>query len=642
MWNFSFIIPTLLILLIILTFFFSLPRLPIYRNRFFVQMILIETLTVIFDMASSYADNNYRVLPIGFVNMLNMAYFVSFFARAFVMFKFTAGVLGVTIGASAAVKQILRGPYYVGILISVMSGFNGMIYYIDGRGYHPGTFYNLLYYCGFFYVFLSFFAMTRHHRKLSGPRESYSIILYNMFILTGMVARLLFPTYLLLDTFVLMSVLVVYLSFENPEYYLELRSSVFNSRALREYIEENIGRLNGKKFMGIAVHKYHDMRDIYGAPQTDAALNIIARYILQLMPNGLIFYYRKGRFVLLGDRDTDFEKIYRTLSERFKKPWVSKDAEVFFEVGFSIIELNYTIDSADVILNTISKSLASADTLDNSAPVYVSGNELAQTENEMMVKRTLESAIENNTVEVFLQPLIDAETGRVIGAESLSRLRDAKGGLIQPASFIEIAENNGRINELGEQVFEKTCRFIRESDLKRMGVEWINVNLSPVQFLRRDLAERFFAITKKYCISPEKIHLEITEQSMVDDAFLRQQIRAFGEKGFKFVLDDYGTGYSNLARLKKYPFINIKLDMSLVRDYYREPDNILPTMIKAFKQMGFGITSEGVEDDGMANVMKNIGCDYLQGYYYSKPIPTDEFISRYSRVSVTPVHVQAE
>ncbi len=630
MWNFSFIIPTLLVLMTILMFFFSLPRLPINRNRYFVQMILIETLTVIFDMASSYADNNYRVLPAGVVNVLNMAYFVTFFMRAFVMFKFTAGVLGVTIGASAAVKQILRGPYYVGVLASVCSLFNGMIFYIDKRGYHPGAFYNLLYFCGFFYVFLSFFAMTRHHRKLSGRRESYSIILYNMFILTGMVARLLFPTYLLLDTFVLMSVIVVYLAFENPEYYLELKSAVFNSRALREYIEEHTGRLSGKRCLGIVVHKYHDMRDIYGAHQTDVALNIIGRYILQLFPNGLTFYYRKGRFVLVGDRDADFEGISMTLAERFKKPWVSKEAEVFFDAGLAIIDLNNAVDSTDVILNTISKALAAADALDSSTPVIVNENELVRTENEMKVKRILENAIENNTVEVFLQPLIDAETGRVVGAESLCRLRDAKGGLIPPASFIEIAENNGRINELGEQVFEKTCRFIRESDLKRMGVEWINVNLSPVQFLRRDLAERFFAITRKYCISPEKIHLEITEQSMVDDAFLKQQIHAFGEKGFKFVLDDYGTGYSNLARLKKYPFINIKLDMSLVRDYYREPDQILPTMIQAFKQMGFGITSEGVEDDGMATVMKKIGCDYLQGYFYSKPIPTDEFINRYS------------
>ncbi len=125
------------------------------------------------------------------------------------------------------------------------------------------------------------------------------------------------------------------------------------------------------------------------------------------------------------------------------------------------------------------------------------------------------------------------------------------------------------------------------------------------------------------------IHLEITEESMIYEYFLNRQIRVLAEKGFKFVLDDYGTGYSNLARLKKCPFINIKIDMSIVWDYCKEPDYILPTMIQAFKHMGFGITSEGVENDNMAETMKNIGCDLLQGYLYSKPLPVEEFVKQY-------------
>ena len=101
------------------------------------------------------------------------------------------------------------------------------------------------------------------------------------------------------------------------------------------------------------------------------------------------------------------------------------------------------------------------------------------------------------------------------------------------------------------------------------------------------------------------------------------------KKGFKFVLDDYGTGYSNLSRLKKCPFTTIKLDMSIVWDYCKEPDEILPNMIQAFKHMGFAITAEGIEDTNMENTMKNIGCDLLQGYYYSKPVPAAEFAKEY-------------
>ncbi len=148
--------------------------------------------------------------------------------------------------------------------------------------------------------------------------------------------------------------------------------------------------------------------------------------------------------------------------------------------------------------------------------------------------------------------------------------------------------------------------------------------------MRSDLADRFSAIAQKYQVDPKLIHLEITEEAIIDEDFMIRQIRQMKEKGFEFVLDDYGTGYSNLARLKRCPFINVKLDMSLVWDYYQNPDEILPNMIQAFKHMKFGITSEGIEDEKMAEMMKNIGCDFLQGFYYSKPLPMDEFVEKYS------------
>ncbi len=93
------------------------------------------------------------------------------------------------------------------------------------------------------------------------------------------------------------------------------------------------------------------------------------------------------------------------------------------------------------------------------------------------------------------------------------------------------------------------------------------------------------------------------------------------------MLDDYGTGYSNITRLKRCPFVNVKLDKSVVWDYYKEPDEILPNMIRAFKNMHFSVTAEGIEDTGMEVMMRNIGCDFFQGFYYSRPVSIDEFLT---------------
>ncbi|MCR5585602.1 MAG: EAL domain-containing protein [Lachnospiraceae bacterium] len=629
MWSFSFVVPTFLILMIIIIFYFSLPRLDIRMNRFFVQLVAIEMVTIIIDIASSFADNQYTLMPLQLVNFLNFLFFASFFTRSLIMYRFTFGVLGVSVAKSALMKQVIRTPYYACMIITLLSPFFGLIYTVDEFGYHFGKLYNLIYVNGLFYILMSFYAVSKYRKRLSGRRERYSMLLYNLILLSGLIIRYFLNRYLLMDTFVLMAIVVVYLAFMNPEYFLELRGVVFNSIALREYINEHIDDLDDR-CMGMVVHRYYEMRDIYGAVQTDVGLNMIGRYLRQICPKGKIFYYRRGRFIIFGDKDVDFKELSSRITARFRNPWVSKTAELFFDVGFATIELNNDVESSDVILNTMIKALSTVDSTDSQAPLEVTEDELFQTEKEIKIKRSLETAIENNTVELFLQPLIDAETGKIVGAEALSRIRDENGGLIQPGNFIHIAEKSGRINELGEQIFEKTCRFIKDNDLVNMGVKWINVNLSPLQFLRKDLADRYSGILKKYDIDPEMIHLEITEESTIDDCFLKRQIQALSEKGFKFVLDDYGTGYSNLSRLKKCPFINIKLDITIVRDFCKEPDEILPTMISAFKQMGFGITSEGVEDDCMADAMKRIGCDYLQGFYYSRPLPAEDFAKTYA------------
>ena len=147
--------------------------------------------------------------------------------------------------------------------------------------------------------------------------------------------------------------------------------------------------------------------------------------------------------------------------------------------------------------------------------------------------------------------------------------------------------------------------------------------------MRPDLTKRFTEIIKQYNISSDQIHLEITEESMIDYEFLQKQMREMNKYGFQFVLDDYGRGYSNIARMKKCPFINVKLDMEFVWDYFKEKDKILPTLVQTIKQMGFTVTAEGIESKEMATAMNDIGCDYLQGFCFSRPLSIEEFLSRY-------------
>ena len=294
-----------------------------------------------------------------------------------------------------------------------------------------------------------------------------------------------------------------------------------------------------------------------------------------------------------------------------------------------MIDCSEGYKNADEIINTIGLMLEKADQLGSDFNILADESALQDYEDRIYVKRALENAIDQDAVEIFLQPLIEADSGKLIGAEALARIRDSEGRIIPPGAFIPVAEKNGRINQLGEQVFEKVCRFICNNNIEEMGMKYINVNLSPIQFMRPDLGDRFATIVRRYGIKPDQIHLEITEEAIIDEQMMEKQVRLMQKNGFRFVLDDYGKGYSNLMRIKKTSFVTIKIDMEIVWDYCNSMDAVLPMMISAFKSLGLSITAEGIETEEMANKMRAIGCDYLQGMLFSAPVSVNSFLKKY-------------
>ncbi|MBR1641270.1 MAG: EAL domain-containing protein [Butyrivibrio sp.] len=593
------------------------------------MILIVESFVISLDIISSWADNNIKNLPLFLVDFLNASYFAMFFARALAVFYFTASYFKLASEKNDIKNVIINTPFIFSFLVAVTSPWTGLIYSVRTGEYQSGPLYSLVYFVYAYYLILCYVIVIRFKHRIKRSRHYLAIVSFVMVLTVGIILRKLMPHVLLMDTFCLIAVLIVYLAAENPEFYIEPRGSVFNSSAFRDYIDENNGRLH-HKILGVVIKNYQDMRDIYGGRQIDEGIVLISRYFVQNFKDLNVFYYRKGSFILLGNYDMDFEQYITDIKNRFEKPWLGDNLELYLEIGLVYVELGERVVSADSLLNSLITAFDKVDNLSSDEVLVFSDAELKTKEEETVVKRYLERAVDNDKVEVFFQPLFDAKRNKLAGAEALCRVRDEKDKLIPPALFIPLAEKNGRINQLGEQVFEKTCKFIERGDMEKAGLSWINVNLSPVQFLKTDLADRYAAIAQKHGVDPSLIHLEITEESMIDEAFLNRQIEAMREKGFKFVLDDYGTGYSNVVRLKKCPFINVKLDMSLVRDYCKEPDEILPNMIVTFKRMGFGVTAEGIEDKKMADMMKSIGCDFLQGYYYSKPVPMKEFLSKYS------------
>ncbi|MCR5641349.1 MAG: EAL domain-containing protein [Lachnospiraceae bacterium] len=628
MWDYSFAIPSLLIISILLVFYFSLPRLSIHMNRVFFFALVVEGVDITLNVVSSWVATDFQMYPMAVVHLLNVGYFVCFYLLIFVLFVLLASLLLVFPLKHKVLEALLHVPYMVCIVLACSTPWTKVIYYFDEAGFHQGVWYNSLYYLTYFYCALSFVLLFCYGKHLERMRYWYSLFVFECILTAGIIVRRELPSLLLYDTFCVMAILIVYLAFQNPEFHLERRTSIFNTTAFREYLEEKKGK-TAHHIIGLVIYNYHNMRDVYGGKQMDMGVDMIAAYLLHEYKDCNIFYLRKGRFILVTPWHKDVDDMIRELDVRFNYPWYNSEMRLYLTANFVRMDVKHSKESTDLLFNLLITAMERSDTRMGVEPLVISEKDMEEQRKVVDLKRWLETAVNQNAVEVFFQPLVDAQSGQVVGAEALARIRDDAGNLISPSDFIPIAEENGKIMILGEQVFRKTCRFLQDTQLLERGLSWVNVNLSPLQFMQTELPQKFLEITEQYGIDPNRIHLEITEENLVDDQFLHTQMDKMRGYGFRFILDDYGTGYSNITRLKRCPFLNIKLDMSVVWDYCNHPDEILPNMISAFRHMNFSVTAEGIEDAHMAGMMRDVGCDYLQGFFYTKPMTMEAFQEKY-------------
>ncbi|MBQ9281347.1 MAG: EAL domain-containing protein [Treponema sp.] len=628
MWNYSFILPDFIILFTFWVYYFAHPRLPIKLNRRFLFILIVNIITVTSDVVSSLALENASYFSYCALRIFNTIFFFFFILRSLCFFLFTEDVLDLHSKRKSLLSLVKHFVFIFSELIALSNLFFDTIFSISATCiYTRGSFYNLIYICAFYYLALAFLQILFHRKKVDSPLF-VALLSFNLVLSVGYIFRILFPQYLVMNFFALLSIIIIFITFENPIYFLSSKAKAFNKSALHVILKEYECKRN-PLVLAFVIRNYNELREIYSPAQMDRGISLISLFLMKKYPRLLRFYLRDGRFVLVGQDNSKSDKIREEISMRFSHGWrAGFDVDLYLEPKFVQFADGIDFSNSKKISSALFAAFKEAESLE-SVNILITDETLKGIEETTRIKRAVEYAVENNSVEMFLQPLMDSNDYRLVGAEALARIRDENGNLIPPGLFIPIAEKNGRINSMGEQMFEKACEFIHNHDIEKIGISWINVNLSPIQFLRPDLNKRFSQILGKYKVPAEKIHLEITEESMIDYALLQKQIQSMRSSGFQFVLDDYGSGYSNMSRLKKCPFINIKLDMGIVRDYFKDRDKILPSLVQAFKQMNFTVTAEGVENLEMVEIMKKIGCDFLQGFYFSKPLPAEEFAKVY-------------
>lgn len=242
----------------------------------------------------------------------------------------------------------------------------------------------------------------------------------------------------------------------------------------------------------------------------------------------------------------------------------------------------------------------------------------------------MEIALKNHEFQPYIQPKYNAENGEICGGEALIRWITADGRIISPGKFIPLAENNGFIRKLDREVFSMVCTLQKYFVDKGIKPVPISVNVSRQLMYDKTFADDYYNQMKNMGLSNDLIELEITESALFEDLDLfRATLEKLRSYGFRILMDDFGTGYSSLMMLKSVPIDEIKLDKTFVDDYSDEKgSSIICCVLDLAKMLDLPVVAEGVETEDQYLYLKQRGCEVIQGFYFSKPLPAIEFMNK--------------
>lgn len=236
-------------------------------------------------------------------------------------------------------------------------------------------------------------------------------------------------------------------------------------------------------------------------------------------------------------------------------------------------------------------------------------------------------ALEKGWIEVYYQPEVRALTREICGFEALARWRDPERGLISPGVFVPVLEDAHLIDRLDLYVLQRVCEDLQHIRREGLDVTHISVNLSRIDFQLNDMLQEVKSICCAYGVPRGFLHIEITESALNEsDTFLKTEIGRLRGQGFELWMDDFGSGYSSLNNLKDFQFDMIKIDMAFLRDFATKPQSrvIISAVVDMAKKLGLHTLAEGVETEEQYAFLKSIGCEVLQGYLFSPPVPFEE------------------
>ncbi|MBQ2453869.1 MAG: GGDEF domain-containing protein [Lachnospiraceae bacterium] len=406
-------------------------------------------------------------------------------------------------------------------------------------------------------------------------------------------------------------------------------TGLINSEKFYKDTEERLLMRPDSKFaiISVDIDRFRIINDRFGIEAGNGCLRELGRVIHSSLPwDGIAARYQADMFTVLFEYEDEHD-----ILDYIEKLTLGFHVEEATRCGSTLSYGIYKIDDRNITVrlmcdrarlakkNIKGNTLTNFDVYDDN--IRVKQNKLAEMESEMQI------AMDRHEFVMYLQPKISLDTNKICGAEALVRWMHPTKGLRMPGDFLPLFESNGFIKHIDEFMWDETAKYLARLAELRVDIP-LSVNISRLHIGNTDLVSTFTSLVDKYGIQPKNLELEITETLFTEDTKSLYEVMAgLKEKGFTIEMDDFGSGYSSLNMLKDAPVDVIKIDRFFIDEVIdtNRGKIIVANSIKMSKDLGMKVIAEGVESREQAEFLRDAGCDVAQGYYYSKPVPTEEF-----------------
>ena len=623
--------------LIILFVCYSRKMIKGAANQLFVLLVILSLFSAIADLGMEICDNMVPLNTAGIV-ICTISTYVYLFMRNSTNVVLLLFLLVLTRTTFLIKKKWAKiayfFPYGCILVMLIQNPFTHFAFTVTSEvGYGRAPLMFAFYGIGLLYGLVGLVYCIYCHRYL--PLNKW-ISLMMIFVLNhiAVVIQFFYPDLLLEMFCTAVGEMLVLISIMRPEERMDSEVGVLSWASYQSDIKNII--LSGEHVQIVVIRLLHcqEIRNYLGDHKYNKYMAEIAGGVKSVHykhPHRISLYYeRPGTLYLIADTDEpDIENIReRLLTQTRERIKSFIDLGVRFEPQICLIRCPDDLKNANDVFDIGHKFHYIGGIEQNTfhASDIIQSHKYAI---EAHIEEIINRAIKYDYLDMYYQPIYDVETGTFHSAEALARIIDPEYGVISPGIFIPAAEVQGFIIPIGDMILEKTFKFISENDLDALGLSFIEINLSVAQCVESTLPDKILALQKKYGVNPSHVNLEITETTFENiSEIMVENVNKLIEMGYSFALDDYGIGYSSVHRVNSIPFKLIKIDKSMLDEADSKSGRmILEHTIRMMQSIGKKLVCEGAETLESVDTLREMKCDYIQGFYFSKPVPGDAFIS---------------